>query len=82
VSAYISKRADPTRQGSILGTSQSFASLARMLGPALGGFVYGALGPRAPYVVASIGMAAACLLSLRLPRWFTASATAMPAPPE
>ena len=44
VSAYVSKRADPKAQGGTLGTNQSAASLARVFGPALGGWLYGALG--------------------------------------
>lgn len=67
-SAYISKRADAANQGSALSTSQSFASLARMVGPLLGGFFYGSIGPRVPYIVASAGMLFAFVLSLRLPR--------------
>jgi len=56
VAAYVSKCADPNAQGATLGTNQAAASLARVFGPAFGGFVYGAIGPRAPYVAASIGM--------------------------
>jgi len=36
VSAIISRRADPDRQGEVLGVNQSFASLARILGPLTG----------------------------------------------
>ena len=36
VSALISRRADPDRQGEVLGVNQSFASLARILGPLAG----------------------------------------------
>lgn len=68
VSAYVSRRADPRAQGSTLGTNQSFASLARMFGPGVGGWLYGAFGPRSPYLTASIGMALACLVATQLPR--------------
>ena len=37
-SAFISRRAPADRQGGTLGSNQSFASLARTFGPALGGF--------------------------------------------
>jgi len=40
ISALVSKRADPTRQGEVLGVSQSFAALGRIAGPLLGSFVY------------------------------------------
>jgi len=59
VAAYVSKRADPAAQGATLGTNQAAASLGRVLGPAFGGLVYGAIGPRSPYAAAAIGMAVA-----------------------
>jgi MFS family permease len=68
VSSYVSRRADPKAQGSTLGTNQSFAALARMFGPGLGGFLYGAIGPRSPYVASAIGMALAGLVALSLHR--------------
>jgi DHA1 family tetracycline resistance protein-like MFS transporter len=36
VQALISRRSDPARQGEVLGVNQSFAALARILGPVLG----------------------------------------------
>jgi MFS transporter, DHA1 family, tetracycline resistance protein len=68
VGAYVSKRADPTEQGATLGTNQSAASLARMFGPGLGGWCYGAIGARAPFVVGAIGMIVAMLLATRMRR--------------
>jgi MFS family permease len=65
-SAYISKRAPADQQGGTLGTNQSFASLARTFGPALGGWLYGSLGARAPYAAASLGMVLAFALAMRL----------------
>jgi MFS family permease len=55
-SAFISRRAPPDQQGATLGVNQSFASLARSFGPALGGWLYAAVGPNAPYTVACCGM--------------------------
>lgn len=66
VSAYVSKRADPRAQGETLGTNQSVASLARVFGPALGGWLYGALGPSSPYLAAAVGMVLATLVALSL----------------
>ncbi len=66
VSAYISKRADASEQGMILGTSQGFASLARAFGPALGGFLYSAVGPSFPYQTSAVGMLVALALALSL----------------
>lgn len=49
ISAYISRLADPTRQGETLSANQSLSSLARLFGPLLGGFVYG-VAPRLAFV--------------------------------
>jgi MFS transporter, DHA1 family, tetracycline resistance protein len=66
IAAYVSKRADPAAQGATLGTNQAASSLARVFGPALGGFFYGATGPRSPYLAAAIGMAIALVFTLSL----------------
>jgi MFS family permease len=42
VSALISKRADPDRQGEVLGVNQAFASLGRIVGPFLGSVLFAA----------------------------------------
>jgi MFS family permease len=65
-SAFISRRAPPDGQGGALGANQSMASLARTLGPGVGGWLYSNLGPRAPYATASVGMALAFALALGL----------------
>lgn len=41
ISALISRQADPSRQGEVLGVNQSFASLGRIVGPFLGSLLYG-----------------------------------------
>jgi MFS family permease len=54
ISAMVSKRADPARQGEVQGVSQSFASLGRILGPFVGSVVFQWHPSRAlPYVVAA-----------------------------
>jgi MFS family permease len=65
-SAFISRRAPPDRQGATLGTNQSFASLARTFGPAVGGWLYANVGARAPYTAASAGMVLALALAIGL----------------
>jgi DHA1 family tetracycline resistance protein-like MFS transporter len=65
-SAFVSRRAPADGQGSTLGTHQSFASLARTFGPALGGWLYGNLGATAPYAAASFGMLVALALAMGL----------------
>jgi MFS family permease len=66
IPAFISKRAPASEQGGTLGANQAFASLARAFGPGLGGYLYGAIGPRAPYAAAAIGMACAFAMALAL----------------
>jgi MFS family permease len=68
VGAFISKRADPRAQGATLGTNQSAASLARMFGPSIGGWLYGALGPSSPYLAGAMGMAIAMVVAFGTPR--------------
>jgi len=68
VGAFISKRADPRAQGATLGTNQSAASLARMFGPSLGGWLYQSFGPRSPYVIGAIGMAIAMFVAFGIDR--------------
>lgn len=68
ISAYISRRSNAAEQGETLGTSQSFASLARMFGPAVGGYLYQHLGPRSPYLSSAVGMILGLLLATRLSR--------------
>ena len=67
-SAYISKRASASTQGGTLGANQSMASLARMFGPAMGGYLYGTVGPSAPYVTGAVGMMIALACAARLRR--------------
>lgn len=53
VSALVSKRSDPARQGEVLGVNQSFAALGRILGPFLGLVLFEADSSRTlPYLVA------------------------------
>jgi MFS transporter, DHA1 family, tetracycline resistance protein len=81
-SAFVSKRADPKAQGNTLGTNQSASSLARTFGPALGGWFYGEVGPRSPYLWAMAGMVVALFFAIRLlqlPPTATADASANPA---
>jgi len=68
IAAFVSKRADAREQGGTLGTNQSAASLARMFGPAVGGFLYGSFGARAPYVTSAVGMIVATVIALGLGR--------------
>ena len=63
LSALVSRKAN-MGQGLTLSTSSSFDALARTFGPLLGGFLFRALGPAAPYTSAAVIMAVALLLGL------------------
>jgi MFS family permease len=66
VQALISKRADPTRQGEVLGVNQSMSALARILGPAIGSFLFFVDESHVwPYVVGIAFMAAVLTLMSR-----------------
>ncbi len=49
INSLISRNASEDVQGGVLGISQSLASLARVLGPAWGGWVFGKWGYASPY---------------------------------
>jgi multidrug resistance protein len=70
MSAVVSLHAPPERQGEVLGAYQAMGSLGRILGPALGGFLFTVEGPSLPYVVAglmmAVGVVGAVLLARRL----------------
>ncbi len=65
VSSLLTTYAPEDAQGKILGTNQSVGSLARVVGPALGGAVYG-LHFTYPYVLAGSITLVVSVLSLRL----------------
>ncbi|MFC5451268.1 MFS transporter [Paenibacillus aestuarii] len=58
----VSKSVDSSEQGRIQGGSQSIQSLARIIGPILGGQVYVSLGHAAPAIMGMILIAAAILV--------------------
>jgi MFS family permease len=59
--------ASPSERGSVMGTFQSSASLARVLGPAAAGTLY-ALNPGSPFVLAAVLMFVAWLIVISLPK--------------
>jgi predicted MFS family arabinose efflux permease len=62
--SLISRLSDRDDQGGVLGVSQSLASLARVIGPAWGGFLFDRFGIRAPFVWAAAAMGFACVISV------------------
>jgi MFS family permease len=65
--SLVSMTAEPSGRGSVMGTFQSSASLARVLGPTAAGALY-AFYQGGPFVLAAILMFGACLLAIRLPK--------------
>ena len=59
--------AAPSERGSVMGTFQSSASLARVLGPAAAGALY-SLYEGGPFVLAAVLMFIAWLIVIRLPK--------------
>ena len=59
----VSRLSSADDQGGILGLASSIASLGRVIGPAMGGFLYDAYGSRMPYVTAAIVMAVTALIA-------------------
>ena len=66
VSALVSKRSDPARQGEVMGVNQSFASLGRMLGPFLGSVLFQAGASHILPYLAAVGLLA--IVAVLLPR--------------
>lgn len=67
LTSLISKSAGHGEQGTVLGVSQSFSSLARVIGPFWGGFILGTAGISWPFYTGSIMLLAALLLVWKLP---------------
>jgi multidrug resistance protein len=65
--SLVSLAADPARRGEVMGAFQSSASLARVVGPALGGLLYDASQP-APFWLASALLLGVSLSARGLPR--------------
>ena len=77
VSALISRRADADRQGEVLGVNQSFASLARIIGPVMGMSLFSLHASRVlPYTAAMLLLLVVAALVPRLTAEPAASRTA------
>jgi len=62
MSSALAGRAEAARRGEVLGAQQSAGGLARVVGPALGGVLFGRVAVGAPYVAGAALMALALLL--------------------
>jgi len=68
LTSLISKHAGAGEHGSILGVSQSFSSLARVIGPFWGGFILGTAGIGWPFYTGSIMLLACLVMALKVPQ--------------
>jgi MFS family permease len=68
VNSLLSRRARADNQGGILGVAQSASSLARIVGPAIAGALFGSEGRNAPYYLGTAIMLVVLVLALGLLR--------------
>ena len=68
MASLFSQQAGEGERGGVLGLSQSAQSLARIVGPAVAGALYGGLGRNAPYYLGALLMAGVVWFALQLPR--------------
>jgi MFS transporter, DHA1 family, tetracycline resistance protein len=66
LNSLISQYASPGERGSLLGVSSSCSALARITGPAWGGFAFGAFGRDWPFLSSAVVMLLMLALALRL----------------
>ena len=67
LNSLISRRAGAEEQGEVMGVAQSVGSLSRVLGPLLAGALFAGLGRDFPFFCGMVLVAAAVLISWRLP---------------
>jgi len=64
ISSLVSKEANPSERGFVLGVYQGMSSLARVIGPAGAGFIFVNFGSNVPFMIGSILMFPSLILSL------------------
>jgi len=80
LNSLISRRAGAEEQGEVMGVAQSVGSLSRVLGPIMAGALFESFGRNSPFLWGAALVAAALLLSWRLPR--TTAAAPQPQAPR
>lgn len=78
--SLISKRAGASERGLVLGVYQSSSALARFMGQAVAGTLYGQIGMNAPFLIGAAFMAPAMWLALRIGRRLDAAPQPAPGP--
>jgi DHA1 family tetracycline resistance protein-like MFS transporter len=74
----LSKLAGPTERGTVLGVYQSSTAMARFVGQAGAGTLYGQLGASSPFLLGSLAMLPAFAIAVRIGRQTAASAAKAP----
>jgi len=59
LASTVAGQVEPRERGEVLGVQQSAGGLARVIGPSLGGVVFGAFGPGMPYAAGAVVVAVA-----------------------
>ncbi len=77
--SLLSKLAGPTERGTVLGVYQSSTSMARFVGQAGAGTLYGQLGTNSPFLLGSLAMLPAFAIATRIGRQTAASNASKPA---
>jgi MFS family permease len=67
VTALSSHRSDPRELGQMMGVQQSFGGAARVVGPLWATWVYGHVGPSAPFLAAGGIMLFVAMLAFQVP---------------
>lgn len=67
VTALSSHRSDPRELGQMMGVQQAFGGASRVVAPIVSTFVYEALGPRDPFLMAAAVMMVVAILAFRVP---------------
>jgi MFS transporter, DHA1 family, tetracycline resistance protein len=65
IAGLLSRSSCAEEQGGIMGIAQSLSSLGRILGPAWGGYSFGAMGATWPFITGGLFMTVAFLFALR-----------------
>jgi MFS transporter, DHA1 family, tetracycline resistance protein len=68
LTSLVSKEAEDTERGAVLGVYQGASSLARVAGPMYAGLVFVQLGPAVPFLIAAACMLPAFVIVFLLPR--------------
>jgi MFS family permease len=69
--ALITELAPPGRLGLAIGTSETVQGMGIVLGPLLGGLLWDAFGPQAPFIACAIALTAGTAIAATAMRWRT-----------